>query len=123
MKAAPDIDSYMTDFPEEVQEKMQVLRTAIQKAAPQAKEVISYAMPAFKQHKVLVYFAAYQHHIGFYPTSKPIVVFEKELKGFKTSKGAIQFPLDKPLPLDLVKRIVEFRVKEDLLEAETKKRK
>lgn len=123
MKAATDIDSYIAGFPEEVQTKMQELRAIIHKAAPHANEVISYAMPAFKQNKVLVYFAAYKQHIGFYPTSQPMVVFEKELSGYKTSKGAVQFPLDKPLPKDLVTRMVKFRVEQDLQDETIRKKK
>lgn len=93
------------------------LRSAILQAAPKAVETISYGMPAFKQNKILVYYAAGKNHIGFYPTPKPIVHFAKELTGYKTSKGAIQFPLDKPLPLALIKKIVRFRKEEDSLVA------
>ncbi len=81
---------------------------------PNAEEVISYQIPAFKQHSVLVYFAAFKDHIGFFPTSKPIEVFKKELKSFKTSKGTIQFPLDENMPLGLIAKITKFRVKDDL---------
>lgn len=93
---------------------METIRAAIKKAAPKSTEVISYGMPAFKQNKVLVYFAAGKNHIGFYPTPNPIIIFSKELEGYKTSKGAIQFPLDKKIPLNLVSKITKFRVKEDL---------
>src|SRR5687768_192308 len=98
MKTAPDTETYIAQFPSETQKMLEEIRGIIKAAAPQAKEVISYAMPAFKLHGVLVYFAAYERHIGFYPTARPMVVFEKELAGYKTSKGAVQFPLDKPLP-------------------------
>lgn len=108
------IDDYINQYPDEIKSKLESIRAAIKKAAPKAAEVISYGMPAFKQNKVLVYFAAGKNHIGFYPTPKPIVVFKKELEGYKTSKGAIQFPLDKKIPLALISKITKFRVKEDL---------
>ena len=108
------IDDYINQFPDEIKSKLESIRAAIKKAAPKSVEVISYGMPAFKQNKVLVYFAAGKNHIGFYPTPKPIVVFKKELGGYKTSKGAIQFPLDKKIPLALISKITKFRVKEDL---------
>lgn len=117
-----DIDSYIADFPPETQELLQQIRATIKKAAPQATEVISYAMPAFKLHAVLVYFAAYKNHIGFYPTASGIEIFKKELSVYKGAKGSVQFPLDKPLPLDLITKIVEFRVAEDQQKAEMKKK-
>ncbi len=101
-------------FPEDVQKILQQIRVAIKKAAPKSVEVISYGMPAFKQNKVLVYFAAGKNHIGFYPTPNPIIFFSKDLAGYKTSKGAIPFPLDKKIPLTLISKITKFRVKEDL---------
>jgi uncharacterized protein YdhG (YjbR/CyaY superfamily) len=106
------IDAYHAQFDATVQKKLTQLRQLIAKAAPNATEVISYNMPAFKQHKVLVYYAAYKSHIGFYPTGKPIVVFAQEMLPYKTSKGAIQFELDKPLPVALIKKIVKFRIQE-----------
>jgi uncharacterized protein YdhG (YjbR/CyaY superfamily) len=108
------IDEYISAFPPDVQVILNQIRTAVKKAAPQATEVISYGMPAFKQNKVLVYFAIGKNHIGFYPTPNPIKVFSKELEGYKTSKGAIQFPLDKKIPLTLISKIVKYRVVEDL---------
>jgi uncharacterized protein YdhG (YjbR/CyaY superfamily) len=114
------VDDYIRAFPEDVQAKLESIRAAIKEAAPDAREVISYGMPAFKQNKVLVYFAAHLRHIGFYPTSSGISAFKGELSRFKQSKGAVQFPLDEPLPLDLVKRMARFRVEEDTAEA-TKK--
>lgn len=107
------IDAYHAFFPEEVQGILQQLREAIKEVAPYATEVISYNMPAFKQNKNLVYYAAYKQHIGFYPTPGPLIVFKDELTEFKTSKGAIQFPMNKPLPMALIKKIVLFRVEED----------
>ncbi|MBI3125914.1 MAG: DUF1801 domain-containing protein [Ignavibacteriales bacterium] len=93
---------------------LESLRQTIRKAAPKAEEVVSYQMPAFKQNSVLVYFAAFKNHIGFYPTSSGIAAFKEEISKYKNSKGAVQFPLDKKLPLGLVTKIVKFRVKEDL---------
>lgn len=106
------IDDYHATCSDSAKLLLAILRKAIQEAAPKAVELISYNMPAFKQKKVLVYYAAYSHHIGFYPTSKPIEAFKEELAGYKTSKGAIQFPLDKKLPLGLIKKIVRYRVQE-----------
>jgi uncharacterized protein YdhG (YjbR/CyaY superfamily) len=112
MKKAKDIDSYIASFPKETQKLLEQVRAVIRQAAPEAEEVISYAMPAFKWKKVLVYFAAYKNHIGFYPTSSGIAAFTKDISKYKSSKGAVQFPFDKPLPLQLIKKIVLFRVKE-----------
>jgi uncharacterized protein YdhG (YjbR/CyaY superfamily) len=106
------VDEYHKQFSGVVRIALDDLRTTIKKAAPHAAEVISYNMPAFRQGSVLVYYAANKEHIGFYPTSSPIVVFKDELKNYKTSKGAIQFPLDKPIPKTLVKKIVKFRLNE-----------
>ena len=110
---AKDIDSYIKAQPESIHEQLEQIRQIIRSAAPKAKEVISYGMPAFKMNKVIVYFAGYKNHIGFYPTGTGIKAFEQELGAFKYSKGAIQFPLDKKLPVGLIKRIVKFKVKED----------
>jgi uncharacterized protein YdhG (YjbR/CyaY superfamily) len=107
-----DTDSYIACFSESTQKKLQQLRVIIKKAAPKAEEVISYNMPAYKLSGILVYFAAYESHIGFYPTSLPIQVFKEELAGYKTSKGAIQFPIDKPLPSALIQRMVKFRIEQ-----------
>lgn len=104
------IDEYHQAYPKEIQEILQQLRQAILQAAPKATETISYGMPAFKLNKVLVYYAVYKNHIGFYPTPKPIVHFKEDLISFKTSKGAIQFPINQKLPLALIKKIVKFRV-------------
>lgn len=114
LKEIKSIDGYINKFPDDIKLKLETIRTTIKKAAPKAAEVISYGMPAFKQNKVLVYFAVSKNHIGFYPTPKPIKIYSKELEGFKTSKGAIQFPLDKKIPLTLISKITKFRVKEDL---------
>ena len=120
---ASDVDSYIADYPPKVQKMLKQLRTAIRKAAPKAEESISYMMPAYKLHGPLVYFGAYEKHIGFYPTGTGVAAFQKEIASFKSSKGAVQFPLDQPLPLALVEKIVTFKVKENLMKAEVKKKK
>ncbi|OGO31949.1 MAG: hypothetical protein A2Z29_06100 [Chloroflexi bacterium RBG_16_56_11] len=113
-KQIKTIDEYIKTVPEDVQGILKKLRRRIRKAAPDAVEPISYQMPTFKLNgNNLVHFAAWKNHIGFYPTPSGIVAFQKELSPFKQSKGAIQFPLDKPIPLDLVEKIVIFRVKEN----------
>ena len=114
MKKAKDIDSYIRAYPPKVQAILKKIRRAIHEAAPKAKETISYGIPAFKLTGVLVYFAGYKDHISFFPTSSPVRAFKKELAKYKTSKGTIRFPLDKPIPFNLLKKIVRFRVKEDL---------
>lgn len=108
-----DIDDYHKSFPKETRELLDTMRAIITKAAPKATEVISYGMPAFKQHGVLVYYAAAKNHIGFYPTNSPITIFKKELEGYKTSKGAVQFPFDKKLPVGLITKMVKYRMAED----------
>ncbi|MGE5428865.1 MAG: iron chaperone [Methylococcaceae bacterium] len=123
MPVVKDTDEYISQFPAEVQAKLQELRYVIKKAAPEAEETISYAMPAFKLKGILVYFAGHKNHIGFYPTASGIANFEKELTGYTTSKGTVQFPLNKPLPLELIKMIVEYRVAENLQKAELKKKR
>lgn len=114
------IDEYISLFPEEIQTKLRLIRKTIQQTAPEAIEKISYQMPTFYLNGNLVYFAAYKTHIGFYPTGNAIKAFENDLKDFKTSKGTIQIPLDKDLPLELIKKIVAFRVEENL-QKQTKK--
>jgi uncharacterized protein YdhG (YjbR/CyaY superfamily) len=112
-KTPANIDEYIVGFPTPVQCKLKELRKTIKKAAPGAEEKISYRMPAFYLNGILVYFAAQTRHIGFYPTSAGVTAFKKELADYKTSKGAIQFPLDKPLPLELITKIVLYRVNEN----------
>ncbi|MBX2947549.1 MAG: DUF1801 domain-containing protein [Cyclobacteriaceae bacterium] len=109
-----DMDSYIAMFPNNVQDLLQQLRQTIRKAAPQAEETISYQMPTFKLNGNLVHFAAYKSHIGFYPAPSGLKAFEKEISNYTHSKGAVQFPLDKPLPKSLISRIVKHRVKENL---------
>ena len=108
------IDEYIATFPAIVQEKLEQMRTTIRAAAPDAVEKISYQMPTFTLKGNLVHFAAHPKHIGFYPTPSGIEAFKDELSFYKGAKGSVQFPLDEPLPLDLVRRIVEFRVAENL---------
>lgn len=107
------IDAYIVQFPIEIQEKLQQIRVVIKEAAPDASEKISYQMPTFYLNGNLVHFAAFKHHIGFYPAPSGIENFAEKLAAYKTSKGAIQFPLDKPIPLGLVRAIVEYRVREN----------
>jgi len=109
-----DIDEYIRLFPDDIQALLQSLRQTIRETAPDAEETISYQMPAFKQNGMLVYFAAFKKHIGFYPTSSGIEAFREELSAYEGSKGTVRFPIDKPLPLDLVRDIVKFRVRENL---------
>jgi len=106
------IDEYIKSFPGDIQARLKQLRALIRRVAPEAQEKISYQMPTFYLNGNLVHFAAYPKHIGFYPTPSGIEAFQKELSKYKSSKGAVQFPLDAPLPLKLIERIVKFRVKE-----------
>ncbi len=118
------IDAYIAAFPEDIQKILQELRAAIKSAAPDAKEKISYQMPAFALKGNLVYFAAWKNHIGFYPASSGVQeAFKDELSSFEGTSGSVHFPFDKPLPLKLIRDIVEFRVIEDLQHAEEKSRK
>ena len=106
---ASSVEEYFSWQPKAIQTKLQSIRETILSAVPEAKEVISYHMPAIRTSEVLVYYAAAKKHIGFYPKSDAIIAFKKELTPYKTSKGAIQFPLDEPLPLDLIRDIAQFR--------------
>ncbi len=108
------IDEYIAGFPKNVQSILQDLRQAIRNAAPQAQEVISYQMPAFKQNGTLVWFAAFKNHIGFYPTASAVEAFKEKLSPYETSKGTVKFPINEPIPFDLIKEMVCFRVKENL---------
>jgi uncharacterized protein YdhG (YjbR/CyaY superfamily) len=112
-----NVDAYIAAFPEETQVLLEAMRKTIAKAAPEAEEVISYQMPTYKLKGNLVHFAGYRHHIGFYPGSSGIAAFKEELSSYKNAKGSVQFPIDKALPLELVSRIVKFRVDEDLAKA------
>jgi uncharacterized protein YdhG (YjbR/CyaY superfamily) len=115
------VDEYIMSFPEEAQYRLQEIREAIQSVAPQAEEVISYQMPAYKYNGILVYFAGYKNHIGFYPTPSGTAAFKEELAEFKTSKAGIQFPIEKKIPVSLVKKIVKFRMKENTDKMKLKK--
>ncbi|MES2514045.1 MAG: DUF1801 domain-containing protein [Bacteroidota bacterium] len=114
MKHFKDIDSYIEAQTPDVKERLSLIRQAVQTSAPKAEEMISYGMPAFKFHGMLVYFAAFKKHIGFYALPSGNEAFQKELSVYKQGKGSIQFPLDEKLPLTLIKKIVKFRVKENL---------
>jgi uncharacterized protein YdhG (YjbR/CyaY superfamily) len=107
------IDKYISGFPRATQKLLVQLRTLIKKTAPEAEEVLSYNMPAYKYNGILVYFAAFDHHIGFYPMTSVIEKFRNELSIYKTGKGSVRFPLDKPLPVKLIIKIIIFRVNEN----------
>jgi uncharacterized protein YdhG (YjbR/CyaY superfamily) len=106
-------DDYIATFPPKVQELLQETRATIQKAAPDAEEAMGYGVPAFKLNGYLVYYAAFKKHIGFYPTPSGMKAFADELEAYETAKGTVKFPLDKPMPFDLIARIVAFRVSEN----------
>ena len=112
--APKDIDEYIAGFPLELQQILQEIRMTIRKAAPDAEEAIKYQIPTFTLKGNLVHFAAFKKHIGFYPTPTGIEQFKDELSVYKGAKGSVQFPLDKPMPFDLISRIVRFRVEENL---------
>jgi len=118
MTGYQSIDEYIASCPADVQKRLQEMRAAIKSAAPQAAEKISYQMPTFFLNGNLVHFAAFKNHIGFYPTPSGISSFAKELAKYESAKGSVQFPLDKPLPLTLIKKIVKFRVGENLAKAQ-----
>jgi uncharacterized protein YdhG (YjbR/CyaY superfamily) len=118
-----NIDEYIAGFPANVQEILQNIRLTIRKAAPEAQETISYQMPTFTLKGNLVHFAAFKKHIGFYPAPTGIDSFKEDLSVYKQGKGSVQFPLDKPIPYDLITRIVKFRVKENLARAAAKEKK
>ena len=117
------IDEYISQFSVEIQEILETLRNVIQESAPDAIEKISYQIPTFHLHGNLVHFAAYKNHIGFYPTSSGIAAFIHELSEYTSSKGAVQFPIDRPVPYELISKITKFRVAENIKKAEEKKKK
>lgn len=117
------IDEYIQQFSPEVQEKLQSLRNVIKETAPDAEEKMSWQMPTFALYGNLVHFAAHKSHIGFYPAPSGIEVFMDKLSEYKSSKGAVQFPMDKPIPYELIREIVKFRVAENIKEAEQKSKK
>jgi uncharacterized protein YdhG (YjbR/CyaY superfamily) len=119
--AFSNVDEYIACFPIETQKILKQIRKSIMKVAPKAEEVISYQMPAYKQDGVLVYFAAYKNHIGFYPTASGIEAFKEDISVYKSSKGAVQFPIDEPMPLELIERIVRYRIEANELKSKKKK--
>ena len=112
-EAPQTIDAYIAAFPDDVQTILQHIRRTIHEIAPEATEAIAYGMPTFRLHGNLVHFAGFKNHIGFYPVPSGMMAFKDELAAYKQGKGSVQFPLDKPMPLDLIRRIVAFRVEEN----------
>jgi uncharacterized protein YdhG (YjbR/CyaY superfamily) len=108
------VDSYIDQFPKGTRKKLRKIRETIKKAAPEAIETISYGIPTFKQKKNLVHFAGYEKHIGFYPTPSGIEAFKQELSEYEVTKGTVKFPLENPIPYDLIEKIVKYRVKENV---------
>jgi uncharacterized protein YdhG (YjbR/CyaY superfamily) len=115
MKPTPTtVDEYIAQAPKDVQPILQKIRAVIHESAPRAVERLSYRMPGFYDHGYLAWFGLHAHHIGFYPTGEGVTAFKQELSAYKTSKGAVQFPLDQPIPYDLIRRIVAFKLAENL---------
>nr|WP_226673662.1 DUF1801 domain-containing protein [Rossellomorea aquimaris] len=123
MESFTTVDEYISQFPVNVQERLQSLRKVIRETVPDAQEKISYQMPTFALHGNLVHFAAYKNHIGFYPTPSGINAFKDKMTEYKTSKATVQFPIDKPMPLELIQEIVKFRVAENKEKSENKTKK
>jgi uncharacterized protein YdhG (YjbR/CyaY superfamily) len=123
MAKANNVNEYIAGFPKDVQGILEKLRATIKKAAPGAEELINYGVPAFRLNGNLVFFAAHKNHIGFYPAPSGIEAFKKELAAYEGAKGSVQFPIEKPLPLSLITKIVKFRVKENLEKAAAKTKK
>lgn len=115
------VEGYIAAFPGNVQQQLDLMRKTIRSAAPKAEEMISYKMPAYKQNGMLVYFAAFKNHIGFYAMPTGHAAFKKDLAVYKQGKGSVQFPIDQPLPLKLIRAIVQFRVKENAVRDKAKK--
>ncbi|QLH11933.1 hypothetical protein DSQ20_08745 [Nitrosarchaeum sp. AC2] len=113
-KQTQTIDEYIATFPKNIQDILEQIRQIIKKSASKSEETISYGIPTFKLNGNLVHFAAFKNHIGFYPTPSAIKLFKKELSPYKQAKGSVQFPLDKPIPFEIIKKIVKQRVKENL---------
>jgi len=120
---AKDIDEFIARFPADVQKVLKKVRATIKKAAPKAEETINYGIPTFRLNGNLVHFSAFKNHIGFYPTPSGIEKFKKELSVYEGAKGSVKFPLDQPIPHELITKIVKFRVEENLKKAETKGKK
>ena len=121
--AAGDVDAYIAGFPQDVQKTLRKVRQTIRKAAPDAQETISYQIPTFTQKGVLIHFAAFTNHIGLYPAPRGVEKFKDELSAYEGGKGTVRFPLDEPIPFDLITRIVKFRLKNNLERAEAGKKK
>lgn len=119
-KSPTTVEEYIQEFPKEVQEIMQKIRAIVKEEAPEVQEKISYGMPTFSYKGVLVHFAAYKKHIGFYPTPSGITEFEEQLKPYKHAKGSAQFPLTKPIPYDLIRQIIKVRLEENVTKAKEK---
>ena len=122
-KSPQTIDAYIAGFPRDVQQLLKQVRTTIRKAAPGAAEAIKYRMPTYVLNDNLVHFAAFKNHVGFYPTPSAITAFKKELSRYKSAKGSVQFPIDEPMPLKLIEKIVAFRVKEVGAKSAAKKKR
>jgi uncharacterized protein YdhG (YjbR/CyaY superfamily) len=122
-KTVATIDEYIAGYPKDVQAILQKIRTTIRKAAPDAAEAMKYQIPTLVQNGNLVHFGAYKNHIGFYPTSKAIAKFKKDLSAYAGAKGTVRFPLDKPIPFGLISKIVKSRVQDNLTKAKTRGKK
>jgi uncharacterized protein YdhG (YjbR/CyaY superfamily) len=120
--APQDIDTYIAQYPKDVQAILKKIRATIREVAPEAEEAIKYRMPTFVMDGNLVHFAAFKNHIGFYPTPTGTTKFRKELSVYQGAKGSVRFPLDEPIPFDLIRKIAEFRVKENRAKAKVKKK-
>jgi uncharacterized protein YdhG (YjbR/CyaY superfamily) len=123
VKKPANIDEYIASFDSEIQNLLELFRGTVKQVAPEATETISYGMPAFKQNGMLIWFAAHTNHIGFYPRASAIEKFRKELSDFKSAKGSVQFPMNKPLPVDIIRQIVQFRLMENMQKIVVKKTK
>jgi len=119
-KTPKDVDEYIAGFPKDVQKILNKIRSTIKKAAPKAEEAISYQIPTFRLNGNLIHFAAYKNHIGLYPAPRAVEKFKKELARYGAGKGTLRFPLDEPIPYDLITKIVEFRAKQNLEKAKEK---
>lgn len=123
MVNAEEVDKFIGTFPEHTQKMLEIVRETIRKAAPEAEEHFSYMMPAYKFQGALVYFSGYKNHIGFYPGASGVANFKDDIAKYKTAKGSIQFPLDEPVPTDLISKIVQFRTAENLKKSAAKSKK
>jgi uncharacterized protein YdhG (YjbR/CyaY superfamily) len=123
MNRSAEVDAYIAGFPEHIQELLEEIRVTVKSAAPDAEEIMNYGIPTLVLHGNLVHFAGYKNHIGFYPAPSAIETFKTELSIYKGAKGSVQFPVGSPLPLDLVTKIVHFRVEENLAKALAKANK